>query len=138
MEADDHRRDWRTRWGLGHEVGAIGVVCGDDLLLESHGVSIADGVCGGLLRGILNEARVGNSIPRLWQGCRIVPPSRQPGHPMPSCVAARSLSEKIWTMRVRIFGSEGQVGVDGAGHAANLAHQRAAIPKLRELFRAHA
>jgi len=43
MEAHDHRRDRRARRGLGHEVGAIGVACGDDLLLESHGASIADG-----------------------------------------------------------------------------------------------
>jgi hypothetical protein len=43
MEAHEHRRDRRARWGLGHEVGAIGVSYGDDLLLESHGGSIADG-----------------------------------------------------------------------------------------------
>ena len=43
MEAHDHSRDRRARWGLGQEVGAIGVSRGDDLLLEGHGASIADG-----------------------------------------------------------------------------------------------
>ena len=43
MEAHDHRRDGRARWGLGQEVRAIGVSRGDDQLLESHGASIADG-----------------------------------------------------------------------------------------------
>ena len=43
MQAHDYRRDRRARRGLGHEVGAIGIACGDDLLLESHGASIADG-----------------------------------------------------------------------------------------------
>jgi hypothetical protein len=43
MEAHDDRRDRRARRGLGHEVGAIGVACSDNLLLESHGGSIADG-----------------------------------------------------------------------------------------------
>ena len=42
MEAHDHRRDRCARRGFGHEVGAIGVSRGDDLLLESHGASIAD------------------------------------------------------------------------------------------------
>ena len=37
MEAHDHRRDRRALWRLGHEVGAIGVACGHDLLLQSHG-----------------------------------------------------------------------------------------------------
>lgn len=41
MEAHDYRRDRRARRGLGHEVGPTGVACGDDLLLESHGASIA-------------------------------------------------------------------------------------------------
>jgi hypothetical protein len=44
MEAQNDRRDRRARRGLGHEVGAVGVACGDDLLLESRGVSLADGV----------------------------------------------------------------------------------------------
>ena len=43
MEAHDHRRDGRARCGLGQEVRAIGVSRSDDLLVESHGTSIADG-----------------------------------------------------------------------------------------------
>jgi hypothetical protein len=43
MEAHDYRRDRRARWGLGHEVAAIGVACGHDLLLQGHGPSMADG-----------------------------------------------------------------------------------------------
>ena len=43
MEAHDDRRDRRARRGPGHEVGAIGAARRNDLLLESHGASIADG-----------------------------------------------------------------------------------------------
>jgi hypothetical protein len=53
MEAHDYRRDRRARRGPGHEVGAIGVACGDDLLLESHGASIADGGLPGCSRETL-------------------------------------------------------------------------------------
>jgi len=42
MQAHDDRRDRRARRGPGHEVEAIDAACGDDLLLESHGASIAD------------------------------------------------------------------------------------------------
>jgi hypothetical protein len=43
MKAHDDRRDRRARRGPGHEVGTIGAACRDDLLLKSHGASIADG-----------------------------------------------------------------------------------------------
>lgn len=56
MEAYDYRRNRRARWGLGHEVRAIGVACGEDLVLESHGASIADGsLSGRRRRGFLSE-----------------------------------------------------------------------------------
>jgi hypothetical protein len=42
MQAHDDRRDRRARRGPGHEVGATDAACGDGLLLESHGASIAD------------------------------------------------------------------------------------------------
>ena len=43
MEAHDYCRDRRALWGLDHEVAAIGVACGHDLLLQSHGPSMAEG-----------------------------------------------------------------------------------------------
>jgi hypothetical protein len=42
MQAHDDRRDRRARRGPGHAGEAIDAACGDDLLLESHGASIAD------------------------------------------------------------------------------------------------